>query len=145
MQTLSKARFILCNASGAAKDSGITCQFNPASLKITHKMMSIDDSLIEAAQSGGIKYPVTLTGELFFNTLETSGEYSDVSEKTIAYNRFFNTEKNADTKWVLFAYGSLQILGIMSGFDVNYTCFAPSGIPVRATADFTIEGKYYKK
>lgn len=143
---ITKAQFNDCGADGKPITSHVFyAQFNPNEISISEAVSTYTDTGAVKDLQKDKQVSVSMT--LFYNTYYSLSqkEFDDVRKSIRAFYPYTNkdTKKSDDIKKIAFTWGSICVCGVLTKFDVKYTMFAPTGIPVRGEATITIEGNYY--
>jgi hypothetical protein len=133
----------------------MSVQFNPADYSLDHSASYAESKSLapnneENPQftseiNSTLRVKLTFDGFTKKNTLDP--EKAEDIKKPIAFLRELITvnENMHRPPRCSFAWGSLEFIGVVKQLNVNYTMFASTGQPIRATADMTIESTDNKK
>jgi hypothetical protein len=166
MSSVDKARISACDEKGSEEKSGaFFVQFNPNEITIAESACRFSEKRTDnpkknnaASQRTPAKAQadvfdeskgITFSTKLFFNTYSSvDNECRDVRALISKFDRFLNRNaKSARDKGlvrILFAWGSMQVFGLLTSMSVSYMMFSSKGLPVRAEAAITITGDYVK-
>ena len=148
MSGLTKARMyeITSARSGATVGNPIDVQFNPASLKLSlNNTVEGGKTRPQQVRQFVGKGSTDLSFELVFDTADETtadGTPRSVRERTGAIERFVVAKGNGKQKQtppkVRFQWGNLIVDGIISSLSIDFSLFAPNGVPLRAKMSVTI-------
>jgi hypothetical protein len=130
-------------------------QFNPADYSLDHSASYSDSKSLAPNNeqepqftseiNSTLRVKLTFDGFTKANTLDPE-QAADVNESIVFLRKLITVNENMHRPPTCsFAWGSLEFIGVMKQLNVNYTMFASTGKPIRATADMTIENTDRKK
>jgi hypothetical protein len=144
----SKARIIKLNKDGSKTEDEYEVMFNPKELTFT-KTNQWKPGVVPARNAPDVEFsggnPASLKLQLFFDTYST-GE--DVRSKHIddLYALMMVDDDLVDTKnekgrppLVRFQWGQIGFNGVIISISQRFTLFLPTGIPVRAVLDISLQ------
>lgn len=159
---ITKARISACDPSGSEIGASFYVQFNPNEISINEYVGSLarkkskppkENKAAEQKTPSEIqattmppeeKEGITFSTKLFFNTYNSSSDFSDVRKLISNFDKFLNKKAQEDKELnrIRFSWGSIKVFGVLTAMNVSYTMFSHNGYPVRAEASITINGDY---
>jgi hypothetical protein len=127
----------------------MSVQFNPADYSLDQSVSYTEakglaannnnkKSQFTAETSPVLKIKLTFDGFTKANTLDPE-QAADVNKSIVFLRKLVTVNENMHRPPMCsFAWGSLRFIGAVKQLSVNYTMFASTGKPIRATADMTI-------
>lgn len=163
MPEYQKALICPYESNGPVIGKRFYVQFNPSEISIQEavgRLKTDEDNIMEKfrkllqADSVNAQHPLkgscqnheeeqlVLSVTLFFNTLTSlyQSTYEDVRKYIRKLYPYTNTKGNFQS--IFFLWGSIAVRGYLRSMNVQYTMFAPDGMPVRAQVSISIEGEY---
>lgn len=126
--------------------------YNPTSFSVSYNTSfdtgkkPVVDSVVTKFEAKG---PRTLTMELFYDgtgASPSSGDLglSSVNLVDVQVRTFLNLAAEVDSKehqprYIMVVWGTFIMTGVLTSASVNYLMFAPSGRPLRAKMNITIQ------